>query len=298
MTSLVIGASGQVGALLYAAGIQQELCVGTYCSHFRPGLCQLDLRDHAAVRDLVVELRPEVCYVPGALTFVDYAESHPNECREINVLGIENLAHAVRRTRGVLVFFSTEHVFGDSPHPRREDEPVEPLSVYARSKAQAEEVIRDLLPDRHLILRTSWVFGPDAQRKNFFWRVCQTLGNGEKQVVPADQFGQPTYGPDLANTARTLVARSATGTFHAVGPQSLSRHGWALAIAKTLRLPQHLIVGTTTNGPQPAAPRPLRVQLDRRKLLNFLGTDPIRSPEEGVLQERLRWQRERLLLAS
>lgn len=280
--TLVIGASGQVGALLYQLAGDEEDRLGTYCRHPLPGLRRLDLRDLGSLRHVIHDVHPDVCYLPGALTFVDYAESHPEECHEVNVLATTYLARAVAEIKGLLVFFSTDHVFGDSPRGWKEDDPVSPQSTYARSKVEAEEVMRETLPDQHLILRTSWVFGPDPQKKNFPWRVRRTLEKGEILVVPSDQHGQPTYGPDLARTARELVRRDARGTFHVVGPQYLSRIAWARLIAETLELPAELIQGKLTSRLNLPAPRPLHIQLDRTKLLSFLGRDPIRSPESAI----------------
>jgi len=246
-----------------------------------PRFIRLDLRNLESLRQIIHDVRPDVCYLPGALTFVDYAEAHPQECHEINVLATSHLARALAEINGLLVFFSTDHVFSDSPRPWKEDDPVSPQSIYARSKAAAEQIVRETLPDHHLVLRTSWVFGPDPQKKNFLWRVRRTLEKGELPVVPSDQHGQPTYGPDLARTARQLVELGARGTYHVVGPQYLSRLAWGRLIAETLDLPANLIQGQPTSQLDLAAPRPLHVSLDRTKLLSLLGYDPIRSPQSS-----------------
>ena len=287
MKSLVIGASGQVGSLLHASASEHETCIGTYCHHPSQGLLQLDLRDGQAVREIIHDLGPEIYYMPGALTAVDYAETHGAECRNINVDGVLLVAEAVAEVGGVLVFFSTEHVFGESSRPWTEDDVPCPQSVYAKSKAEAEQIVQEILPNRHLILRTSWVFGPDPQEKNFVYRVRHTLERRDRLMVPSDQFGQPTYGPDLARTARALVRRRARGIFHVVGPECLSRVEWAVTIAKALDLPDHLIEGRPTVDLRLAAPRPLQIQLDRSKLLSFFGHDPIRPPGEGVISQEL-----------
>jgi len=282
--SLVIGASGQVGALLHRLAREGEDCVGTYCRNSRPGLRQLDLRDFTAVWQMIRDVRSDVCYLPGALTFVDYAEAHPQECEEINILGTGHVARAMAEVEGLLVFFSTDHVFSGSPRSWKEDDLVSPQSVYARSKAQAEQIIRETLPDHHLILRTSWVFGPDPQKKNFFWRVRRTLEKGEELIVPSDQHGQPTFGPDLAHTARQLVECGARGTFHVVGPQYLSRLAWARLIAEGFDLSTDLIQGRPSSKLDLAAFRPLHIRLDRAKLLAHFEHDPIRPPKDGVLE--------------
>jgi len=282
LRSLVIGASGQVGALLHRLTGKQETCVGTYFRNPVPGFSRLDLRDERAVKKIIHEVKPDVCYLPGALSHVDYAEAHPRECRDINVLGTSHLARALAEYSGFLVFFSTDHVFGDSSQPWKEDDPVSPQSVYAQTKVETERIIREILPDRHLVLRTSCVFGPDPQKKNFLWRVRHMLEKGEPLVVPADQHGQPTFGPDLARTTHLLVERGARGTFHVVGPQYLSRLAWARMIAETMRLPINLIEGPPTSKIDLVAPRPLHIRLDRSKLLALLRQDPIRYPQEGI----------------
>ena len=106
----------------------------------------------------------------------------------------------------------------------------------------------------------------------------------EVLTVPADQHGQPTYGPDLARTAWELVKRGARGTFHVVGPAYLSRLEWARLIAVQLGLPEGFIHGQSTAALGQRAPRPLRVRLDRNKLLTVLRRDPVRWPQVGVLQ--------------
>jgi dTDP-4-dehydrorhamnose reductase len=283
MRILVIGASGQVGALLYSRNAEAGNCVGTFLRRSAPGLVRLDLHEGKQVERLIEETAPEVCYLPAALTHVDQAELQPHECHAVNVEGVAHVARALARSGGILVLFSTDHVFGDGRRPWHESEPTQPLSVYASSKVHAEEVVRAVLPERHLILRTSWVFGPDPQQKNFYYRVRATLGRRERLMVPDDQFGQPTYGPDLAQAADELVQRGTRGTFHVVGPRLMTRLDWACAIAVALGLPTDLIVGCPTSDLTISAPRPLLVALDRRKLLRCLGRDPIRPPEEALV---------------
>jgi dTDP-4-dehydrorhamnose reductase len=215
---------------------------------------------------------------------VDHCETHPDECRACNLVGPARVARAARRYSATLVFFSTEHVFSDSAIPLSEDDPPAPRSVYARSKTAAEKVIRQLLPKSHLILRTSWVFGPEQQQKNFVYRAVRTLRHGERLVVPEDQYGQPTYAPDLAAAALALCDAGCHGTFHAVGPRLLSRLDFARLIAGAFDLDSRLIRGVPTAGLEQPAPRPLRVPLSRSKLCRILGRDPIRGPGDALVR--------------
>jgi dTDP-4-dehydrorhamnose reductase len=288
MRALILGASGQVGGhLLTRCRAQGAECLGTSFRHGRADLLALDLRDGPGIFRLIRYFRPEVVYLPAALTFMDYAEMHAEECQDVNVRGTVHVAEAVRRWAGRLVLFSTDHVFADGVGPYGEDDPVCPRSVYARTKAAAEQYARELLPDRHLILRTSWVFGPEAQRKNFVYRVLATLGHGETLAVPDDQHGSPTYGPDLAAAAVELVCRRASGTYHAVGPVQLSRLEFACLVARVFDLDERAIRGVPTASLPSGAPRPLRVALRRDRLLAALGSDPIRNPCAALIHMRI-----------
>ena len=137
MKALIIGASGQAGHLLAQACRETGVeAVGTYANHAAAGLRRLDIRDGEAVREMVGGA--EVVFLPAAMTHVDGAEAHPDEAYDINVRGHRLVAEAAREAKATLVFFSTEHVFGDSPAAHAEDEPTAPVSVYARTKTLGE----------------------------------------------------------------------------------------------------------------------------------------------------------------
>lgn len=283
MKTLVIGASGQVGGWLRARSLQRgHACIGTGNRSMSPGLIRLDIRDAAAIEDLIAARRFDAVFLPAAMTHVDHAETHPDECRAVNLAGTVNGARAVQRHGGTLIFFSTEHVFAESPHLYKEDAPCAPASVYAKSKVEAEERVRELLPDRHLILRTSWVFGPESQKKNFVYRAVTTLRQGKPLVVPSDQYGQPTYSPDLADAALDLLAQGKTGTFHIVGPAHLNRLDFARLVCDVFALEPDGIEGVPTARLGQAAPRPQFVGLCRDKVMAALGRDPIRHPRSGL----------------
>ena len=282
MKSLVIGASGQVGALLHRAAQRDGNSIGTYREHAAPGLVKLDLCDSSAVAELFAVHQPRICYLSAAMTHVDRAETHPAECQAANIDGVQHVIESAQRVRTFLVFLSTDHVFGDRKKPWRENEPTCPMSVYAASKVNGEEAIRRQLHDRHLIVRTSWVYGPDPQEKNFLYRVRRTLGAGDRLGVPPGEWGQPTYGPDLVRAIRRLVRRKFCGTIHVVGPQAMTRLDWALLLAEEFGFSTQGVGLDWTLADTTRAPRPKHVQLSRERLLRFLIADPIREPREGI----------------
>ena len=287
MRCLIIGASGQVGGLLLRSCLSEKWeCLGTSFKHGSEGLQPLNICDAAAVEQCIRTFRPDVVFLPGAMTYVDYCETHAQECYATNIDGTANVARAVKSLGATLVFFSTEHVFSDSPAEYPEDAPEAPMSVYAKSKVGAEQKLREILPDRHLILRASWVYGPEDQRKNFVYRAVSTLRDGKRLQVPEDQYGQPTYSVDLAGTAILMLNKKIHGTFHAVGPTHITRLAFAKLIAQVFSLDAGLIDGIPTRQLNQPAPRPLFIRLQRGKLLNILDFDPIRQPELALCAMR------------
>jgi dTDP-4-dehydrorhamnose reductase len=283
MRCLIVGASGQVGGQLAAAcAATGWRWRGTAYRHGRPGLVPLDVRDRMAVEALVRFGRPDVIFLPAVRADVDRAEARPEKCFAVNVRGVVHVAAAARRVGARLVFFSTDHVFGESGQARSERDRVAPMNVYARSKVVAERWVRALLPDRHLILRTSGVFGPERAGKNFVARAVRTLQAGELLRVPADQWGQPTFGPDLARVAVALVRRGCTGVWHVAGPESMTRLTFARLVAAVFGLRPSLILGLPTERLGQAARRPRFVRLARRKLLTEFGGDPMRPPRQAL----------------
>ena len=278
--TLLIGASGQLGHALARAFSSGTLVTAANC-HARESDVRIDLADVSAVTHMVQRIRPDLMLVAGAMCNVDECERDPAVCEQVNVAGPRTLA-AYAGTQGVrIVFFSTDHVFDGTRMPCVETDPVNPLNVYSRSKACAEARIRMAAPDRHLIIRTAWLYGPDPQRRNFVLRLVDRVRSGEAVVVPSDQWGSPTYTDDLAHATRHLVDQEAVGTFHATGPDFIDRGAFALEVCAQFGLnPQAVLRRPTSELGQPAR-RPLQVLLDCGKLRRA-GVPAFRTIGDGL----------------
>src|ERR1051326_4427207 len=124
------------------------------------------------------------------------------------------MAEEAKKLGALLVHYSTDYVFDGAKHGAYvEDDPTEPLSVYGKTKLAGEEAIRNA-GCRHLILRTSWVYGPRG--KNFFLTIAAKAAAGENLRVVDDQRGVPTTSRFLAEETAALVKKDATGTLHLV----------------------------------------------------------------------------------
>jgi dTDP-4-dehydrorhamnose reductase len=262
---LLIGASGQLGRALAARFADRGVIAGAH-QHVGPGDVRVDLGDASATRAVLFDVRPDLILVAGAMCNVDLCETEPELCTRINTEGPAVVADYARTQGACVVFFSTDHVFDGTRSTYVETEPVHPLNGYARSKAEAEDALRSLLPDRHLILRTAWVYGPDPQRRNFALRLVDRLQDGAQVPVASDQWGSPTYTEDLASATRDLVDRSVSGTFHATGPEFLSRAVLAVRICAEFSLDAGSLQLRATADLGQLARRPLRVHLDCTKL--------------------------------
>lgn len=242
---------------------------------------RIDLGDADATRSVLHDVAPDVILVAGAMCNVDLCETEPDACRRTNTRGPEVVAEYARAHGGRVVFFSSDHVFDGREAAYVETDAVNPLNAYARSKALAEEALRALLPERHVIIRTGWVYGPDPQRRNFMLRLIDRVRAGESVPIPSDQWGSPTYTEDLADATHDLVMRRETGTFHATGPELVTRAGLARTVCEHFELdPSHLLIQPTASLGQPAH-RSLRVLLDCGKL-QALGLAPFRGVAEGL----------------
>lgn len=292
MRALVIGASGQVGtALLAALATRRHEAAGTYARHPAPGLTPLDIADPAAVEGAVGAARPDWILCAGALTAVDYCEEHPEEARAINRDGALAVARAGQRLGAGFVFFSTEYVFDGAAGPYAEDDPAHPLSEYGRSKWEGERAILDEI-ERALVVRTTVVYGPDRQEKNFVYQLLRACRSGQGMRIPADQVSSPTYNVDLAAATVECCERDLRGVYHLAGDGVLDRFAFARLACQVFELDASRLTPVPTAALGQKAPRPLRGGLRIAKARAALRT-PLRAPEAGLRAMRAALEGER-----
>jgi len=285
MRGLVIGASGQVGASL---GEQLEAgghtWVGTYAGTPRPGLRRLDIADPQATRRLIEETSPDWVFCAGALTHVDYCEDHPEEAFRLNRDGPGLVARAAAERGAGIVYYSTEYVFDGEGGPYAEDDPVRPISIYGQSKLEGEEAVRQVNP-RAVVARTTVVYGPEPQGKNFVYQLLRRGRAGEPMRAPADQISSPTYNVDLAAASVELAERELCGVYHIAGPDILDRHAFARLVCRVFGLNEGSLAPVSTAALGQKAARPLRagLRIDRARATL---KSPLRGPEEGLLAMR------------
>jgi dTDP-4-dehydrorhamnose reductase len=227
MRILLTGCAGQLGRELK----RSLACLGEVIACDRQ---QFDLADPDALRNAVRNAAPTVIVNTAAHTAVDKAEAEPDLAMAINAVAPGILAEEARRLGALLIHYSTDYVFdGTKPAPYTEDDSPAPLSAYGRSKREGERAIA-AADARHLIFRTSWVYG--LHGANFMKtmlrlgrRSCET---GDELRVVGDQIGAPTWSRHLADVTALVLARKdiPNGLYHLAAAGETSWHGYAEAI--------------------------------------------------------------------
>lgn len=259
MKLLVVGASGLVGTeVMQAAQDTGHQVLGVARTVSGLATRAMDLLDPRAIEVVVNDFAPEAVVIASAWPWVDGCEQDPARSERENVQTVKNVLQVIGHQPRV-VFFSTEHVFDG--HAERYDEgaATHPLSVYAKHKRVVEELL--LARGRSLVARTSYVFGAEARRKNFMYRVIDASEQRAPLKVPTAQAGLPTWSRWLARSSLTLLGRAFDGLAHLTGPDVLTKGEWARLLATGLALPNVEIVEVPWQESGQVAPRPERVRL-------------------------------------
>jgi dTDP-4-dehydrorhamnose reductase len=195
MKILLTGKDGQVGFDLH----KKLLSLGEVIATNRH---ELNLSNPDAIKIFIDKNKPDIIVNPAAYTQVDKAESEKLLAHQINAVAPKVLAEKASEFDIPIIHFSTDYVFDGLKHdPYIETDEVNPQSVYAQTKWQGEEAVRN--HKKHIILRTSWVFGSHGQ--NFLKRIMKLIQEKTSLNVVSDQIGTPTSSEVLANATFTIV---------------------------------------------------------------------------------------------
>ena len=165
----------------------------------------MDLADADAIRRTVREIRPDVIINPAAYTAVDKAETDAELAMAVNGIAPGVLADEAKLLGSVLVHYSTDYVFdGSKATPYSEADVANPQSVYGRTKYAGEQAVL-ASGCKHLVLRTSWVYG--VHGGNFVKTILRLAKERSELRIVADQFGAPTWARDLAQSTATALSR-------------------------------------------------------------------------------------------
>ncbi|MDO8942984.1 MAG: dTDP-4-dehydrorhamnose reductase [Desulfobacterales bacterium] len=273
MNILVTGAEGQLGTEL----VRQAPACGVVVT--APLLAEMDLTNYARVEEVFAAVRPAAVINTAAYTLVDRAETESDLAFAVNAAAPAHLARLCGRAGIPLIQVSTDYVFdGRKQTPYVEDDPIAPLGVYARSKAEGEAAVRGTLRE-HLIVRTAWLYSPYGS--NFVRTILRLAAEGKELRIVDDQVGSPTCAADFAEALLSITGRLRSGgeipwgTYHYCGSGITSWFGFARHILRTLTARRHIdayrvVPITTREFPTPAR-RPAFSALDCSRIQTGFG---------------------------
>ncbi len=266
---LITGASGLLGGALAAEYESMRLPVLPM-----RGTADGDLTDPRVLEAIFAEHRPTAVIHCAALTDVDYCESHAGEAWRINVEVSRHLAACAHAVGARLAYISTDSVFDGSRGNWKEQDPVAPRNVYARSKREGENATRSECPSA-VILRTNiygWHLHRGTRRKVSLaeW-ILERLEAGLEVPGFTDVIFSPILVNHLAAPILELLRDGQSGIFHLAGAWSGSKYEFAARLAETFGFDRSEILPTRLAGAKLKAPRPLDTSLDVAKVCRALG---------------------------
>ena len=273
---LLTGMKGQVGFELMKTLAPLGKVIGVDVN-------ECDLAQSAMIDALLDRVKPDIIINPAAYTAVDKAESEPWVAHAVNAQAPKTLARQASRRNIPIIHFSTDYIFdGEKDGPYLEDDPANPKSVYGKTKWLGEEAVRSNAA-KHVILRTSWVFG--AHGVNFLKTMLKLSKERDKMSVVSDQVGAPTSARLLAEVTAEIVKQLLQefsyrkyGTYHLVAEGETSWHGYAKYVVERANAmgletkldPKSIKPIKTKDFPLPA-PRPANSRLDTTKVRETFG---------------------------
>jgi dTDP-4-dehydrorhamnose reductase len=280
MRVLITGITGQVGGALRSA-LRQPVSI------IRADRKQLDLAQPERIAAALDRIGPDLIINAAAYTAVDRAEDEREIAFRVNAEAPGAIAQWAVGRRVPVIHFSTDYVFdGSGTRPWREDDPVNPLSVYGASKHAGDAAVR-AAGGAHLIVRTSWVYS--AHGTNFLRTIVRLAKERKELRIVADQIGAPTSARLIADAAADIVADGASGladrfaasegTINVAASGETSWYGFAVAIVEGLKargaaLVVESIVPIATKDYPTKATRPENSRLDLTRLRHVFRISP------------------------
>lgn len=271
MRILITGCYGQVGSCL-----TEQLDNDNNITLLALDREHLDITSQEAVNEVVSDFSPTVIINAAAHTAVDKAEEEVELSYAINCDGPKYLAQAAQSVGAAIMHISTDYVFeGNKVGDYVEVDATNPQGVYGQSKLAGEIAVAEAC-EKHVILRTAWVFG--EQGNNFVKTMLRLGENRDALSIVGDQFGGPTYAGDIASTLIHIAKRIEQGdgvefgVYHYSGLPHVSWFDFANAIfdiaveKKVLEKKPNLTSITTDQYPTPAK-RPSNSRLSNEKII-------------------------------
>ena len=274
MRILITGAFGQLGHALQSVLSKKSnyelVCTGRKIKKSQEGI-PLDIRNQVALKEIINTTAPDILINLAAMTNVDACELNPELAGEINVAGLQHICDSFS---GKIIHLSTDYVFDGTSGPYKEDDPLNPLSIYGKTKLSSEHILleKDI---KNLVIRGNvlYDYSPHTSASFLNWVVSSLKGNQEIKVVE-DQFNNPTWTRSMSDIIELSIENDLEGIIHWGDSEHISRFEFAKLIAKKFSLNESLIKPVLTSELNQPARRPLQSGLSTEKLVNMLDIIP------------------------
>lgn len=257
---LVTGSSGQLGLAL-----QEEVKNRTDIDVFFATRQDLDITSPKSIIAQLDTHNPDVIINTAAYTAVDEAEHNKEKAFLVNEKGVENVAMVCKERNITLIHISTDYVFdGLRTIPYKEEDPVNPQTVYGASKLAGERAIEKQELLHYFIVRTSWLYS--KRGRNFYNTMLRLASEGKEISVVNDQYGSPTLANNLAKAVLTIAnqfEKATSGVYHYSGEGSCTWYAFAKAILDKHYSGSYSVLPITTAQYPTAARRPKYSVLDK-----------------------------------
>lgn len=248
----ITGVSGLLGnsiAQSLPKDIVVEGCYLNNCVEFDDKnirVIKLNLLDYEESYEKIIEFSPDMIIHCIAMTNVDYAETHKEECRALNVTTTENVVKIAESLDAKLVYISTDSVFDGRKGNYSETDKTNPLNVYAKEKADGEDIVKKY--KNSVIIRTN-IYGLNVQnKKSFFEWVLENLKNNTKFNGFTDIYFTPVLTNRFANTLTKIYELDFKGTIHIGSTDKISKYEFACIVADIFDYDKNLILPITSDG--------------------------------------------------
>ena len=245
MRVAITGAAGLFGHGLVAA-------FSTRHEVFPLTRAEADITDAEAIRAVLERVRPDLVVHPAGIPDIDLCEADPAKAFRVNCQGTCNVADAAQRVGASLAHISTDAVFdGKKVTPYVETDPTGPITVYGRTKLQAEQAVKTL--ERHWIFRVSVLFGPG--KTNFVEKGLRKIAAGEEYKVASDQLGCATHTVDAGLKIMEVAEAGRYGLYHLANQGACTRFELARTAAELAGFNPAKVIGVPDALMQRRAPR-------------------------------------------
>lgn len=281
MRILITGSNGLLGQKIVKICLERGLnFVATSKGENRNPDCpnvnylSLDISNVLEINKIFQFYYPTHVIHTAAITNVDYCEDHQEECQLVNVDSTHFLFNACIQYKSHFQLLSTDFVFDGEKGNYSEQDKVNPLSVYAKSKVDGENILINSEYNNWSIVRTIIVYGEghNLSRSNIVLWALEALKSGKDLTIVDDQFRAPTWADDLAWACLEIILRDKKGIFHISGPETMSIINLVYRIADHFKLPKNQVSPIHSDTLNQAAHRPPKTGFNlehSRKELNY-----------------------------